>query len=130
MLLELDVIEAPAIETEEFQPVPKIPLSAAMRAGAALSDQCFRQLIDVYGRTCALGAAALGAGIVVETIALFDTWPELDGPASLAPNPEALPTDTPFDLGCVYLSNLIEFLNDTRGWSRERIADLVEALGY
>lgn len=98
-------------------------LSEAIRIGAAMSLPAKITAIkrDDKGRlhACALGAAHLGAGGDPDEenvyLAVATLWPELNKPAVAGEDD---------------LESSIWRRNDGRGWSRERIADWLEGLGY
>lgn len=115
----------------------KRKLSEAIREGAKLHGQAFGDYRDDEGNTCALGAAA--STVLVgwedqdmrwhEKVAdeLVKIWPELETAVAPDKRPKELQ-----DRGRAghYLKWVIADLNDILGWTRERIADWVESIGY
>ncbi len=99
--------------------VPKLKLSEAMRLGAMLKPQGFSGFRH-NGRTCALGAVADSIGGV-----------SLDGVVSYYSHLTVQPATCPACVSSAYspksLVGAIIHLNDTHRWTRERIADWIEA---
>jgi hypothetical protein len=98
----------------------QIKLSEAIRKGAKLKPQSPWQIKHV-GSSCALGAAADVVGCTIADGGddkLLDYFPELANPVS---SYEEIPTGT--------LRSLICRLNNG-GRTREKIADIVEEIGY
>jgi hypothetical protein len=96
------------------QQTKQLKLSEAMRLGAKIRPQAFGMLW-MGGGSCALGAAAEGAGFIYgEDISRIDFWAALQ---QVRKPPEFLE------------SKLIAW-NDDEGMSREAIADRLEAMGY
>ncbi len=94
-------------------PETKLRLSEAMRLGAMLKPQGFEILRDALGRTCALGAA----GEAVGHLHLRAIYPILDLPATCPVH----------GFRGFRLIDAIVSLNDVHCWTRERIADWIEA---
>jgi hypothetical protein len=106
-------------------------LSEAIRLGSTLTGQAFGQLIDFKGNTCALGGAALAAGIRLRDydgvffwariVCLFPCLQELvsryELPFELAEHLQEFP-EYP-------LVGVIQQLDDALHWTRERIAQWV-----
>lgn len=97
-------------------PVKTLKLSEAMRIGARLRPQCRGDLFDSVG-SCALGAAY--EGMTGKTDAFFhsdvsDLFPQILGVNG--------------DLNEIGREVLEK--NDGDGWTREQIADWLEAQGY
>lgn len=92
-------------------------LSDAIRLGAMMKPQAFGSLRDESGATCAMGAAedALGR----RPYAVFPKHPAL---RAVCPACAYAPTQLN---GCLYT---IAHLNDAHHWTREAIADWVEAI--
>ena len=97
-------------------------LSEAIRLGAAITEQeygaFFRQIDDRVVATCALGGAALAAGIPIRCSSeqnIYDKWPII---RRLSTHPLR---NIRWSMGII-----IAILNDTDRWSREKIADWVE----
>lgn len=102
-------------------------LSAAIRAGSKLHPQGFGAYLQ-DGRTCALGAAREAMQLPT-TIAMLEFFPYMLGRAQLIP----CPTECAVAESCI--STMCVHLNDEHQWTREAIADFVEAwenehLGY
>lgn len=99
-------------------------LSEAMRIGASWSGQCTEFLKKSQDKTtCALGAAYEGTfgeikqGYRIDLITqLYKKYPYLSKVVNHPINPASTSLDA-----------IVIFLNDTHRWSRERIADWVEA---
>jgi hypothetical protein len=91
-----------------------LSLSTAMRLGSLLHPQQFRSRWDAaHERTCALQAAADGAG--VEYFRMLKAFPVL-GIHAVCPA-----------CACeAQLNYIITHLNDHHEWTRERIADFVQ----
>jgi hypothetical protein len=97
-------------------------LSEAIRLGAMLKPKGYDGLL-VDGRTCALGAALDAIGQCngdseAEYQTAKEAWPLLMKEATS-------PVEANYR---TYLQHAIWQLNDSRGWTRERIADWVETI--
>jgi len=95
-------------------------LSEAIRLGAMLGPQGFGWGRDPRRTPCALDAAALAIGVTPDTVTLMDYFPLLDSGAILCT--AGCFSHISMDLEC-----LISHLNDEHRWTRERIADWIEA---
>ncbi len=105
-------------------------LSEAMRLGAMLKPQGFGAMINVWGGTCALGAVADAVGQelvwppawcpILDVLWLRTRYPILDMFAIDPVIPGAYS-------GRLSLADVIVRLNDDHRWTRERIADWIEA---
>ena len=99
----------------------------AIREGCRLRPkQAFRSTMDAEGNTCALGAAMHGIGrhpdAAVMIGNLHDAFPEING-RHYSQCPDCGQSTSSFTL-----PNIIAIhLNDKHKWSRERIADWLEA---
>ena len=100
-------------------------ISDAIRLGSMLGPQCFG-VLEEFGGTCALGAAYKAAGLQMELDSLHNfvlieqTFPLLYRAWHIAcPDCQRIQQD---------LGNAIAHLNDRHAWTRERIADWVQAL--
>jgi len=102
-------------------------LSDAIRAGSKLTGQAFWTVKELDGRTCALGAAAEGAGYRVgrctTTGLAAAPWFHYNNHAVACPRPPSWEGRT---IGDARLLDVVVFLNDMLQWTRERIADWVE----
>ncbi len=98
-------------------PETKLRLSEAMRLGAMLSPQGFGTFRNRKGATCALGAVAEAIG-GIEHLRLV--YPILDRRA------EYPVADKAFYGGSSLFDTIVQ-LNDVHCWTRERIADWIEA---
>ena len=101
-------------------------LSEAIRLGAMLRPQGYGYLF-AYGKTCALGAAAEAIGIYrecAEAICIHDPVAADRSLRAVWPMLESVVFDE--RLGRMPLRGAIMIRNDSREWTRERIADWVE----
>ncbi len=98
-------------------PETKLRLSEAMRLGAMLAPQGFGTFRNRIGATCALGAVAEAIG-GIEHLRLV--YPILDRRA------EYPVADKAFYGGSSLFDTIVQ-LNDVHCWTRERIADWIEA---
>lgn len=94
-------------------------LSDAIRIGASGTKQCFGKYSTAPGETCAIGAAKL---------AVLGDPHGSDGEFS-----ERIPLDSvvfhPFTRKWRNVGAVVVSLNDDHEWSREKIADWLEATG-
>ena len=101
-------------------------LSEAIRLGAMLSPQTRGAFFSRRGdavATCALGAASVATGIgELAGMHLSEQWPILD---MIVPR-DKLPQELRFRHTALSIANAVMALNDSAGWSRNRIADWVE----
>lgn len=102
-------------------------LSDAIRLGAMASEQGFGTIWD-HGKTCALGAAYLAAGLFnrdhcVARGAASRTFPVID--VSIEQCPVYGGTVVRCFHGPKDVVNVITHLNDIHEWTREQIADWV-----
>lgn len=97
--------------------VGQIKLSTAMRLGALMRPQGFFRPFN-RGMSCALGAAWEGMGHPYDPM------------MTSAEIRRTLGTDRVSVELILHVGHGITSLNDTEGWTRERIADLIAALGY
>jgi hypothetical protein len=104
-------------------------LSEAMRAGIALTQPTQHIFLkedhstEKITHACALGACYVGVeggDAEFRTLSdwLIEQWPELISTQYHNPSSD-----------CVCLDNIIFDLNDSKGWTRERIADWLEGEG-
>lgn len=109
-------------------------LSDAIRLGAMWSPQGYLELAAKDGGTCALGAAALAMGVdpaaheAMRYAVLEVRWPVLDDPARCPACSRLKSAWRRFRQEEVYVEDVIIHLNDDHKWSRERIAQWVEAI--
>lgn len=102
-------------------------LSDAIRAGSKVTKQHFGDLFKIrygdIGYTCALGAAALGAGEGIEpnSYAITQRFPELYNHRDVCP----VCNDTLYNQTLFFL---ISHLNDEHHWKREAIADWLDEM--
>ena len=100
----------------------KLKLSEAMRLGATLAPQGFYKLKNSLGATCAIGAAFEAVGFVPTRIDSYGPWIYLGNQG------KAGDFRCPACRGdCGYPVAVITHLNDEHRWTREQIADFVEA---
>ena len=103
-------------------------ISEAMRKGAAMRPQCRFTMSDGVG-SCAIGAAMEGAGIeqnvmVNELCTAYPEWnPILN---ALVPSPDSQVPDASPTARCCWA--VVMYLNDTRLWAREDIADWLKGV--
>jgi hypothetical protein len=110
-------------------------LNEAIRLGAMLKPQSYKDLLDPGGRTCALGAAvdALGlyrnnADFAFELHDLFTRYPFIHK-ASRCPACLPVVGFVRRRLNWEYdVEDVIAHLNDDHEWTRERIADWVATI--
>ena len=110
--------------------------SGAIRAGASLRPQAFGKLFS-DGRSCSIGSGIEAMGLATyaefadcpglgasdETyITLVETFPYLRKPISKCPTGHTLDDDIAHDY-----YGMIVHLNDDHTWSREQIADWLQA---
>lgn len=103
-------------------------LSDAIRLGGMASKQAFGKLMAADGATCAIGSACLAVGI--ETRYLMEELippDELNARLPLMSDPCAVPCPVGDCGGYSSVGDLIVHLNDHHRWTREEIADWVEA---
>ena len=122
-------------------------LSDAIRLGATIHPQIRDNLFDwelgweetaertrtfrVTG-TCALGAAAVAIGKAPESLTEFRDSDPYQDLTERFPEPHADMRDCP-EKGCQLhhtTTLLVTHLNDDHQWTRERIADWLEGLGF
>ena len=119
----------PTTRTVSPETVTPIKPSEAVRLGCLLAPrQITGTRFDGDDGACATGAMFLGGGLGRQPItpAHWVRWPALMGRAR-HPEP-CLTWSSPHKL--ILVSFLIDHLNDSHRWSRERIADWLEGLGY
>lgn len=94
-------------------------LSTAIRLGATLAPQAFHLLIDIQGKTCALGAASQAIGLDPKILLANDDYDLLI---------ETFPILKWNQRSDGYLQTLaaVTFRNDSLKISREEIADWVQ----
>lgn len=124
-------VRTPAAPVETVTPIKP---SEAIRLGILLAPTpitgCF---FDGRGGACALGAMALGFGYDGPQKHTDDQGPNESDPYVLVG--DRLPKRLPVPSGTEYVydkadaAGTIYALNDSEGWSRERIADWLEGLG-
>lgn len=104
-------------------------LSDCMREGAKRSGQAFGALQTVDGRTCAMGAAMLGGGMIINeqfgpwVPAIYELWSQFPWLRTvLADCPECGPgwRETVYGIAI--------HVNDNHHWTRERIADWLDTV--
>jgi hypothetical protein len=110
-------------------------LSQAIRIGSKIRPQCFGKAFalmadDETVGSCALGAALEGGDVIDKPLTsetayqyarlVLQEWPDLD--FETVPIPGESYSDS--------IVNGIETLNDKYKWTREKIADWLESLGY
>lgn len=104
-------------------------LSEAMRTGASLAPKGEGQLVDSKGATCAIGAAYHGATGMLPNIDWWttDAYPAIEAATGVRFDTEGRHPKT---RKVNELGDIIWDLNDTHGWTRERIAAWLEKQGY
>ena len=114
-------------------------LSEAIRKGCKVRPrQCFGRFLDGDDGACAGGAALIAAGIspdAIECEAEYAPWPIEAGPAfpdgvNLLTESCPAPRCNIARSGGVTVRGIAAHLNDTHRWSREQIADWLEAQGW
>ena len=113
---------------------PATKLSDLIRIGARRRPQCFGAYFSSEGGSCAMGAAmeALTGSTDVRMgiEALRRAFPDLLSLDNLFVCPLA-PSEINGTLEvCIGLSGLVTHFNNDHRWSRERIADWLEVLGF
>lgn len=91
-------------------------LSEAILLGSTLRPQCRFEAFSRRGGSCAFGAALEAMGTTRDT-AITEFWPWLNGKTLVCP--ACAVTEV---VGAAIISS---HLNDSHGWSRERIAEWV-----
>jgi hypothetical protein len=120
-------------------------LSEAIRAGAELRPQAFGDYVAIDDRhqtcTCALGAAYEAVtGIVPDTCDVYDEQPSGNAPSTVLTrtfNLRDVRLVTPLEARIIpdiekepiEVYRVVAQLNDRARWSREQIADWLEAQG-
>jgi hypothetical protein len=114
-------------ETASSRKVSRVRLVEAIRLGGSLGPQIFHQSTDGIGGTCALEGAMKAVGALDRDRGIV--FPELFVVPSFMPC--GCPAETPLRFSISVAGEsiraLIIHLNDAHYWSRERIADAVEA---
>lgn len=110
-------------------------LTECIRLGAMLGPQITGDFVSEDNSSCAIGAAFLAIGRTeeIENFEGIDWFPTAARRfPSLAifpePDPRRFPDIDTYILGSV--GELIVYLNDHHGWTREKIADLIELKGW
>ena len=129
----IETLEAPV--TAPLETVTPIKPSEAIRLGCLTTTPTTGSFFDGHGGACALGAMAIGFGYDGPRNHVDDHGPDESDPYDLI---AAHLTRLPVPVGTEYLygitaesdpASVIYALNDSEGWSRERIADWLEGLG-
>lgn len=101
-----------------------LKISEAMREGAKMHPQG-RLYYCQDGKTCALGAACIGAGATCEQLAKS----LIVSPSTFWPDIQTLAVH-PVKMVDMRLEDIIANLNDQYDWTRERIAAWLDTRGY